>query len=76
MLGREGTNRGRVPPRSPLPARVHLPRRAAEGAEIRLPPVARSAANQKSSLGSVRCGLRHMSPFADFPSCRRSLTLV
>jgi len=60
--------------RLPLPARVYLPREAAEGAEIRLPPVARLAANQKSSNGSARCGLRPMSPFADIAKCRHSPT--
>ena len=39
--GREGTTRGRVPPRLHLPARLHLPRGAAEGTEFQLPAVAR-----------------------------------
>jgi hypothetical protein len=39
--GREGTSRGGFSPRLPLPARVHLSHRAAEGAEFQLPAYAR-----------------------------------
>ncbi len=38
--GRERTTRGGLLPSLPLPARVHLPGRAAEGTEFRLSPVA------------------------------------
>ena len=38
--GREGTARGGVPPRMYLPARIHLPSRAAKRTEFQLPLVA------------------------------------
>ena len=38
--GRESTTRGRVPARLPRQARVHLPRGAADGTELQLPPAA------------------------------------
>ncbi len=62
-------------PRVYLFRRAYIyPRGAAEGAEIRLLPVARSAAIRNLSRAPPMW-FEAMSPFADIAKCRRSLTL-